>query len=260
MNATSACEVELLSPEQIEERLAHRSVVFLPLGSIEFHGPHLPVGLDALTARGVCIAAAERVGGVVLPAVHFGVGGEHTRYPWTLMVEDGAAVGALLSGTLERLDQLGVERVVLVSGHFAGEQQDLIAEVAARWNGRRSSGMEAVARTLGQVPDPPVDPDHAGRFESLLLGALEPGLVRPWLLPDVEAHPDPDPDHPFSRDRHREDHPLHGVFGPDPRRLPTELGQPLLEHLVAWVCGLAVDQDERELAVPDEPVHDELPR
>ncbi len=58
MTTTSGVQVELLLPHEISEALAARSVVYLPLGSIEYHSHHLPVGLDGLNAHGVCTRAA----------------------------------------------------------------------------------------------------------------------------------------------------------------------------------------------------------
>lgn len=237
MSNGESAALERLSPRQIEARLARASVAFLPLGSLEFHGPHLPVGLDALTAHGICLAAAEEGGGVVLPPWYASVGGEHTRYPWTFMSGTPASIETLLTETLTRLDELGVQRVVLLSGHFAEEQGHLIARVADAWN-ERSGSLRAVARTLGQAPHPPVAPDHAARFETLLLHALQPDLVDIGRLPDRDAFPAPDGENPFGPDRHRADHPLYGIFGPDPRDLDEADAEPLLRSLIQWVVEL----------------------
>ena len=82
-------------------------------------------------------------------------------------------------------------------------------------------------------------PDHAGRFESLLLHALSPELVNVSALPDGAAHPAPAGEDPYGQDRHRPDHPLHGVFGADPRQLDVDSAAPLLAYLVDWAAGLA---------------------
>jgi creatinine amidohydrolase len=238
MSDRATAAIDRLSPPQIEAQLARASVAYLPLGSLEFHGPHLPIGLDALTAYGICLAAAERAGGVVLPAMHQAVGGEHTRYPWTLMSRAADPIETLLGETLERLDELGVRRFVILSGHFADEQRDLVERVASAWNATDTAS-RAIARTLGQAPNPPVAPDHAGRFESLLLQALHPELVDVRRLPDPDAFPAPTREDPFGPDRHRANHPLHGVFGPDPRRIDPDDAAPLLEYFVDWVNDLA---------------------
>lgn len=230
--------VDRLSPQQIEDRLARAPVAYLPLGTLEHHGQHLPVGLDALTAHGICLGAAELGGGVVLPPFHHGVGGEHTAYPWTIMSGAPDAIETLLGETLARLSELGVRRAVILSGHFADEQRDLVTRVADRWNAA-GSATSVVARTLGEAPDPPVLPDHAGRFESLVLHALDPDLVHVERLPDARSHPAPSGEDPYGAVRHDPDHPLHGIFGADPRGLDTEMAAPLLEHLVRWTASLA---------------------
>lgn len=229
---------ERLSPAQIDERLAIAPVVYLPMGSLEYHGPHLPIGLDALTAHGICLRAADLRGGIVLPPFYPAVGGEHARYPWTIMSDAPAAIDALLTETLARLSELGVRRAVLLSGHFADEQAGLIADIARSWN-RTGAGLLAIARTLGQAPEPPVRPDHAGRFESLLLHAIAPELVHVERLPDRHAFPTPDGEDPYGPDRHRDDHPLHGIFGADPRALDTETSASVLAYFVSWASDLA---------------------
>ena len=74
-------QAEFLLPHEVDAALAARSVVYLPLGSVEFHSAHLPIGLDGLNAHGVCLRAAARSGGIVLPTLYYGVGGGHTAYP-----------------------------------------------------------------------------------------------------------------------------------------------------------------------------------
>ncbi len=241
MSDGPSAAAERLSPADIESRLERASVAYLPLGSLEFHGPHLPIGLDALTAYGICLAAAERTGGIVLPAMYQAVGGEHTVYPWTLMARSADPIETLLEDTLLRLDELGVQRFVILSGHFADEQRALVERVAHAWNERGASSL-AIARTLGQAPLPPVAPDHAARFESLVLQALSPELVHVELLPDPLEFPAPAGEDAFGQDRHRPDHPLHGVFGPDPRLIDPADGGPLLDYLGDWVAGLATDE------------------
>ena len=78
--------LELQNPSQIASALAERSVIYVPLGTYEWHGQHLPIGLDALTAHGVCCVAAQRDGGLVCPPLYYGTGGGHGDYPWTIMV------------------------------------------------------------------------------------------------------------------------------------------------------------------------------
>jgi creatinine amidohydrolase len=233
---------ERLSPAEIEGRLAERSVVYLPLGTLEFHGPHLPIGLDALNGHGVCVAAAERTGGVVLPPVYQGLGGGHAAYPWTIMMTGGETLRANLLATVVRLDGLGVARVVVFSGHFAPEQLDAIDAFASSWNGRPGRRTIVVATAVNRCPDAPLPPDHAGAFETTLLSGIAPELVHVDRLPDLADHPQVDPDgDPSGPHRHDPDQPLWGVFGADPRSADLGRGPELRDHLAAWLASIAVD-------------------
>jgi Creatinine amidohydrolase len=113
-----------------------RPVAYVPLGTYEWHGEHLPVGLDALTAHGICLRAAVADGGVVLPAMHYGCGGGHGAYPWTVIPSQPDHIEPLLDFTLQRLETNGVKLAVLFSGHFAPTQLDMIDRLAKKWNDR----------------------------------------------------------------------------------------------------------------------------
>jgi creatinine amidohydrolase len=207
---------ELLRPLELRQRLAERSVAYIPLGTLEWHGEHLPVGLDALTAHGVCLEAAAQEGGVVLPPLYYGTGGGHASYPFTIMMDDQPEIAALLEKTLLRLQDFGIRLAVLFSGHFADTQLDMIASLATSWNGRDGS-MKALVLAANRA-DLHLRPDHAGLFETTLLGALWPERVDLSQLASVAAAPCPDDEaDPYGEQRHDPSHPLYGVFGADPR-------------------------------------------
>ncbi|OZA10080.1 MAG: hypothetical protein B7Y02_11435, partial [Rhodobacterales bacterium 17-64-5] len=169
-------QIERLRPHQIEAALDERSLVYLPLGTIEWHCHHLPVGLDALTAHGLCLLAAEETGGLVWPVLYYGTGGGHSDFPWTVMMPERVAIEAVLTQTLRRLSQLGVQEVVIFSGHFADEQLQMIDTMAEGWNATgHPPKVKAFAVNRADVPEFP--PDHAGLFETTLLAGLTMGLI-----------------------------------------------------------------------------------
>jgi creatinine amidohydrolase len=108
--------LELLRPNEIRSALSENSIVYMPLGTIEWHSFHLPVGLDGLTAQGVCERAATDHGGLVYPALFFGTGGGHGSYPWTVMMPEESHIRALIEFALLRLHEFDVQRVVLFTG------------------------------------------------------------------------------------------------------------------------------------------------
>ncbi len=61
-------DYEELLPQEFAARLARRPVGYLPLGTLEWHGPHNALGSDLLQARGLFRRAARQFGGDCLPA------------------------------------------------------------------------------------------------------------------------------------------------------------------------------------------------
>ncbi len=234
--ALNARRLEYLLPFQIRESIAARPVAYLPLGTIEWHSEHLPVGLDALTAHGLCLRAALIGGGLVLPPLYYGTGGGHGGYPWTVIMPGPGEIEAQLNFTLSRLEQLGVKRAVLFSGHFAPTQLDMIDRIAEQWNAKGFS-LKAAASAVNRIPGTGFAPDHAGLFETTLLHGLHPDLVQEDRLPPQqgeEAEADP-----YGAQRHAPDHPLWGIFGPDPRGFDRGKAAPLVDAIVAHLVKLA---------------------
>jgi creatinine amidohydrolase len=227
--------LDLLAPFQIRARLAANPLVFIPLGTIEWHSEHLPVGLDALTAEGLCLRTAERSGGLVYPALHYGTGGGHGAYPWTVMLKTPEELEAALRFTLQRLNDFGVEKVLLFSGHFPDEQLAMIDRLAAEWN-KPNSPMRVAASAVSRIPGLEFAPDHAGLFETTLLHGLHPELVHEHRLPVKKAN-ETESD-PYGAQRHEPDHPLWGIFGPDPRGFDKAKAGPLVEAIVAHLAAL----------------------
>lgn len=224
-------QIEMLRPAQIRAALAEASVVYLPLGTIEWHCEHLPVGLDSLTAHGLCLKAAEATGGLVYPVLYYGTGGDHGKYPWTVMMDDAVALETLMEKTLTRLQELDVEKVVLFSGHFADEQLAMIDRIAADW-ASRSGAMKVIATAVNRLEATDYTPDHAGRFESTLLAGFWPETVDLGELAPMKPED-------AAMDRHDPRNPIWGVIGTDPRLADVSDGPRLVgevaTRLVAFV-------------------------
>ena len=63
---------EWLRPTELAEEMKQRPLAYLPVGPLEYHGPHLPLGTDTLEAQEVALRAADKTGGVALPPFFFG--------------------------------------------------------------------------------------------------------------------------------------------------------------------------------------------
>ena len=88
-------------------------LAYLPIGTLEFHGEHLPFGVDSFEAHGLCVRAAELSGGVVLPPVYLASG--CLDLPFTLSFEP-ELVGAWVRATIDELVRRGFRAVVVLTG------------------------------------------------------------------------------------------------------------------------------------------------
>ncbi|WP_073307054.1 creatininase family protein [Halobaculum gomorrense] len=177
-----------------EIRDAEVDAALLPVGSTEQHGPHAPLGTDALTAEAVADAAAERWAGretdrggdaatdpdggdlLVAPPVHVGVAEEHRAFDGTLWVSPDT-FRAYVRETVESLAHHGLDRVVLVNGH--GGNVEALAEVARRVSRDGSTNAYAVSFTWFEaVGEHASRMGHGGPLETAMLRHVAPELVR----------------------------------------------------------------------------------
>ena len=102
-------QIERLNPLQIEAELGKNSLVYIPLGALEWHGLHLPIGLDSLTSHGICLRAAQETNGLVMPPLYYGMTGSIWHHPHTILIEEDAVFLTILLTTLKRLEANGVK-------------------------------------------------------------------------------------------------------------------------------------------------------
>jgi creatinine amidohydrolase len=143
-------------------------LVLVPVGSVEQHGPHLPLDTDTVIARAVADRMASRLGDAwVAPAVSYGSSGEHQAFPGTCSI--GTDALHLVVVELVRSIRCWAERVVLVNAH-GGNLTALQAAVEQ---------LQAEGHDVTWVPCATEDVDlHAGRTETSLMLHLAPWSVR----------------------------------------------------------------------------------
>jgi mycofactocin system creatininase family protein len=163
---------------QVEATRA-RTVLAIPLGSLEQHGPHLPLDTDTRIATAVAAGLAARCRSItVAPAVAYGASGEHAEFPGTLLL--GHSVLADLLVELVRSARPSFAGVVFVNAH--GGNEDALVSVQRRCTGEGDDVLVWRAMTPGGDA-------HAGRTETSLLLAIDPGSVRLELAEPGRTEP-----------------------------------------------------------------------
>ena len=233
---------EELRPDQLEAVMHERPVVYWPLGLIEHHGWHLPVGFDGIKAERLCLRMVRLTGGLLLPVMWWGAGGGHELFAWTLY-QDPDAARSILCTTVRRLIGFGARAFVLIAGHYPW--QGLIRHPDFD---RLRQGHPSLLFLTGSevtVASPPLElppGDHAARQETsyglaLLPELVDLGALRPGR--DESAWPGGRP--PPEEGRHPgvvfdPDEPLFAQLGEDPRGSSAREGEGHVELVVAEVA------------------------
>jgi creatinine amidohydrolase len=119
---------ELTWPE-VKEAVAQNKVVLLPFGTIEDHGPHLPINTDNIIVEHICLEAARRSPAdmLVMPNVPYGLDEHHMDFPGAISISMENCL-AYVSDVAISVAQHGFTHILIVNGHGSNAPlADLIA-------------------------------------------------------------------------------------------------------------------------------------
>lgn len=189
-----------LSWVEYQQRLqSENPVVLIPCGALEQHGPHLPLGTDALISGAIAQSVAEQVNGMVAPVFSYGYksqpksgGGQH--FPGTTSL-DGSTLIQMMRDVIRELARQGVTHIVVLDGHY--ENQWFLTEgidLALRDVGPSTLQVmrleywdfftEATLATVFPDGFPGYALEHAAVMETSLMLHYYPELVRLHLIPN----------------------------------------------------------------------------
>jgi len=159
-------------------------IVVLPVAAVEQHGPHLPVGVDAIIMEGCIARVARRLPQdfpvLFLPTQRLGVSTEHRDFPGTLTLSPAVA-GQVLTQTAESAIRAGVRKLVLLNSH--GGNSATVSQVALELRARHGALAVVCAWSRFGYPDGLFGEQelrhgiHGGEIETSLMLALRPELV-----------------------------------------------------------------------------------
>ncbi len=214
---------------------AEPSIMLLPVGALERHGRHLPLGTDTMAALYVAERVAERVGGLVLPPIWYGSCVAMRGHRGTFDVSQDV-LAAYVAEVLREAWRNGARLVVVVNGHGGNT-------VALHYAARRVASETCLAvavldwwrdvagevrRELFQAPG------HAGEDETSAMLVIAGDLVELGEAEAVEA------EYPPVRLYHRgiEERIYSKALTGDATRASREKGEKWLEAVVEETAGL----------------------
>lgn len=211
---------EEMLPHEMEAAVAAFPVAYVPFGSLEWHGKHLPLGNDTLKAHLLLCRVAQEYGGVVVPPTYWGFLG--AWHPWTNSGLGEELTTALYRRIFECLVEVGFKVVIGVTGHDVQEQRAAIqVAVDAIEAGGGARGFAMMEGDFYELTEDRMD--HAGHWETSLLMHLWPELVDMAQIAGED----------LDTDQGRQEA---GIHGRDPRRFASaELGKTIADAIVAFI-------------------------
>ncbi len=196
-----------LSTTEVAQAAKHGTVVIFPLGSVEEHGEHLPLGTDSIQPEYIALEVSRRTGCLVAPPFRYGICNATRNFPGTLTIQFDTLYRVALD-VLSELVRNGFFRIIVMSGH-AGNSHMVALRLAAQEVLNRNESYNApkvrimvlsdfdfAEELAGELADP--SDGHAGTIETSRVMAIKPELVKSkgkaevWRLPrfEVVAHPE----------------------------------------------------------------------
>ena len=175
-----------MSWPQIQLLNRSRTVIIMPIASVEQHGKHLPVGTDYLLMQKIVQSLrefdVEGYEGVLLPALPFGLNTEHIAFPGTISLGE-QCITEILCKQADTFVHDGFKDFLLLNSH--GGNAGLIDSFIRTYRTATGCRMATVDYFRGKpfagkenLFDNPVGLDvHAGEFETSLMMHLYPELV-----------------------------------------------------------------------------------
>jgi creatinine amidohydrolase len=228
--------LEDMTMEEFEQGLSLTGTILIPFGSVEEHGPHLPLSTDTIQAYEVGKKTSRIVPLFVAPPVHYGNCRSTSKHPGTISITTATLKG--ITQDIVRSCRLqGLRNFILLTGHAGGahgmalqeageellaEYQDIQIAVVTEFN---------LARSVGKGLIETENDSHAGEIETSRIMYSHPHLVKGEGLPEYPAFPEM----LLVRDK-RKFWPG-GVWG-DPTKASAGKGKLIEDHVVQRIVEL----------------------
>jgi len=168
--------------KEIEELLKRDPLIILPIGSVEAHGYHLPLGTDMFQPLWLAEKLAENFHALILPPIHYGWTKSLSSFPGTISIGFDTLKN-LVEEILREVVKHGGRKILIISGHASSAHMAalrLACEKIVKENVEVKlmllSDYYIAYQYRGEIV--PEDDSHAGVIETSRIMAIRPELVK----------------------------------------------------------------------------------
>ena len=245
-------QLEELTAVQFKEAVKKSSqTAILPIGVLEKHGPHMPLGTDVYTAREMALRAAEMEYAVVFPWYYFSQINEARHQPGTIAYSP-ELIWKVLQETLNELSRNGFKKIIIINGHggnaafleyFGISQLSEKRDYALYWY-KPAYDREVIKQAEAVSMHDPVN-QHAGNKETSVVKSIVPELVHTDLAgtqQGVDLDRISNLDHVYTGIWWYASFPNH--YAGDGSKATAEAGQLIMDSVVAQFADVIKDIKE----------------
>jgi len=160
--------IEDLTCEDLNDLLGDWCIVIIPVGSMESHGPHLPLSTDTIIAEAIALRTAIKLNSLgfrvlIGPRIRFGCSGEHLNFPGTISLSCETMI-KLVFDVCSSIANYGFRNILLLNGHGGNEAPLKAAAIKLR---DECSIMVAIVNWFDLISEGFTD--HAGPMETSII-------------------------------------------------------------------------------------------
>ena len=139
-----------------------KQIAIIPVGSIEQHGPHLPISTDSDIVTEIALRLSEKINGLLLPTINYGISDEH--FPFFNLSIKKSTLSKILEDLCESLVKNGISRILVINGHYGN--LDSLKNFEKKQKGNKKIKICSYWKYMER------EFDHAGNVETSIMLAI----------------------------------------------------------------------------------------
>ncbi|MDC0202433.1 creatininase family protein [Candidatus Nitrosopelagicus sp.] len=139
-----------------------KQIAIIPIGSIEQHGPHLPISTDSDIVTEISLQLSNKINGVLLPTINYGISNEH--FPFFNLSIKKSTLSRILEDICESLIKNGISRILIINGHYGN--LDSLKSFEKKQKNNRKIKVFSYWKYMDR------EFDHAGNVETSIMLAI----------------------------------------------------------------------------------------